>query len=57
MRNYYYKSIKGIIIITLNKEDGDKLEDDHKRDKKVRLMIVVRLVGTMVMVDFLTRAL
>ena len=43
--------------MSLNKKDGDKLEDDHKRDKKLRIMIVIRFVGTMVMVDCLTKAL
>ena len=37
--------------MSLNKEDGDKLEDDHRGDKKFRIMIV----GTMV--DCLTKAL
>lgn len=50
-------STEDIATTGLDKEDGGKLKDDHKRDKKVGIMVVVGLVGTTMMVDFLTELL
>lgn len=48
---------KGIIELALGGDDDDKLEEDHKQDKKVGVMVPVRFVGTTMMIDFPTKAL
>lgn len=46
-----------ILMRTLGGDDDDgKLEEDHKRDKKVGVMVPVRFVGTTMTIDFSTKA-
>lgn len=49
--------MEDIIRLALDKDNDGKLEEDHKRNKKVGVMVPVRFVGTTMMIDFSIKAL